>query len=178
MTLAPPVFSQIVLALVTAQRLGELLLARRNTRALLRRGGVEVAARHYPAIVACHALWLASLWLFGWQRPVRLGWLLLFVLLQAGRGWVLLTLRARWTTRIIVLPGAALVRHGPYRFLNHPNYAVVVAEIAVLPLALGLPSVALLFTLANAGVLLVRIRAENRALDEALGGRLPDARPA
>ena len=169
MTLAPA-----VLVAVTAQRLGELVLARRNTRGLLQRGGIEIASRHYPAIVACHALWLASLWLLGWQRPVALGWLALFVLLQLMRGWVLLTLRARWTTRIIVVPGETLVRRGPYRWLRHPNYAVVVGEIAVLPLAFGLPAVAVLFTLANAFVLSVRIRAENRAL----GGRPGEMRTA
>ncbi len=167
MTLAP-----VVLALVTAQRLAELLIARANTGALLRRGGVEVAARHYPAIVATHAAWLVSLWLFGWARPVTPGWILVFVLLQLMRGWVLLTLRGRWTTRIIVVPGETLVARGPYRLLRHPNYAVVVGEIAALPLALGLPVVALVFSCVNAAVLLVRIRAEDRALGE----RRSDAR--
>jgi methyltransferase len=97
----------------------------------------------------------------------------LFVLLQAARVWILATLGARWTTRIIIVPGETLVARGPYRFIKHPNYAVVVGEIAVLPLVFGLPVVALVFTLLNAGVLFVRIRAENRAL----GGSL-DARPA
>ena len=174
MTSTPLGLAPLVLALVTAQRLGELVLARRNTRGLLLRGAVEVAPQHYPAIVACHALWLASLWRFGWQRPVALGWLALFVLLQLLRGWVLLTLRARWTTRIIVVPGETLVARGPYRWLRHPNYAVVVAEIAVLPLAFGLPMIAAAFTLANAVVLSVRIRAENRAL----GGRPGEVRTA
>jgi methyltransferase len=163
----------VVLALVTVQRLGELVLARRNTAALMRRGAIEVAPGHYPAIIACHSLWLASLWLLGWSRPVELGWLALFVLLQAARVWILATLGARWTTRIIIVPGEVLVARGPYRFIKHPNYAVVVGEIAVLPLVFGLPVVALVFTLLNAGVLFVRIRAENRAL----GGSL-DARPA
>jgi methyltransferase len=163
----------VVLALVTVQRLGELVLARRNTAALMRRGAIEVAPGHYPAIIACHTLWLASLWLLGWSRPVELGWLALFVLLQAARVWILATLGARWTTRIIIVPGETLVARGPYRFIKHPNYAVVVGEIAVLPLVFGLPVVALVFTLLNAGVLFVRIRAENRAL----GGSL-DARPA
>ena len=169
MTLAPA-----VLALVTMQRVGELVLARRNTRGLLRRGGIEIAPGHYPAIIACHALWLATLWLLGWSRPVQLGWLLVFVLLQAMRVWILATLGPRWTTRIIVVPGETLVARGPYRWIKHPNYAVVVAEIAVLPLVLGLALVGLVFTLFNAAVLFVRIRAENRAL----GNRALDARPA
>ena len=153
-----------VLVAVTLQRLGELVLARRNTRRLLSRGAYEVGASHYPLIVALHAAWLASLWGFGWDRPVNLVWLAVFVGLQLLRVWVIATLGARWTTRIIFLPGAPLVRGGPYRFLSHPNYAVVVAEIAVLPLAFGLVGLAAVFTVANAGVLWVRIRAEGRAL--------------
>ena len=164
----------IVLALVTVQRLGELVLARRNTRGLLRRGGIEVAPQHYPAIIACHTLWLASLWLFGWSRPIALGWLALFIVLQAMRCWVLATLGSRWTTRIIVVPGESLVARGPYRWLKHPNYAVVIGEIAVLPLAFGLPLVALVFSVANACNLFIRIRAEN----EALGSGLLNARSA
>jgi methyltransferase len=154
----------IILALVTAQRLGELVLARRNTEALLARGAFEVGARHYPLIVAVHATWLAALW---WQAPGRpVIWPLigLFLVFQIGRVWVLATLGPRWTTRIIVLPGAPLVRRGPFRFVSHPNYIVVAGEIAVLPLAFGLWKSALFFSLANAAVLAVRIRAENRAL--------------
>jgi methyltransferase len=168
-TLAPA-----VLALVTMQRLGELMLARRNTSGLLRRGGIEIASRHYPAMIACHTLWLVSLWIFGWSRSVRPIWLIVFAMLQFGRLWILATLGARWTTRIIIVPGETLVARGPYRLMKHPNYAIVVGEIAVLPLVFGLPLVALVFTLFNAAVLFVRIRAENRALRH---GRL-DARPA
>ena len=154
----------IILVLVTVQRLGELALSRRNTRRLLHGGGIEVAPDHYAGIVACHTLWLASLWLFGWGRPVEPGWLGVFVLLQAMRVWILATLRSRWTTRIIVVPGETLVARGPYLLLRHPNYAVVAAEIAVLPTALGLPIITATFTLFNAVVLFVRIRAESGAL--------------
>ena len=154
----------LVLALVTLQRLGELVLARRNTRRLMARGAVEVAPEHYPAIVAVHALWLASLWALGWHAALHLGWLLLFCLLQVGRVWVIATLGPRWTTRIIVPPGETLVRAGPYRWVSHPNYVVVAGEIAALPLALGLPFLAIVFSLLNAAVLTVRVRAENRAL--------------
>jgi methyltransferase len=77
---------------------------------------------------------------------------------------VLSTLGSRWTTRIIVMPNEQLVRAGPYRFVNHPNYVVVAAEIAVLPLVFGFWDLALIFTLLNAAVLNIRIREENRAL--------------
>jgi len=154
----------LILALVTLQRIGELGLARRNTRRLLQVGAHEHAPGHYPLIVAVHALWLATLWWLAPSRPVDPFWLALFVLIELGRIWVLSTLGLRWTTRIIVLPGAPLVRSGPYRFVNHPNYWVVVSEIAVLPLVFGLWQVAVLFSLLNAAVLTIRIREENRAL--------------
>lgn len=154
----------VLLALVTAERLAELWLARRNTAALLARGAVEVAAGHYPLIVALHALWLAVLWGVASDAPVQPVWLAVFLILQLARLWVLATLGRRWTTRIIILPGAPLIRTGPYRWLSHPNYAVVVAEIAVLPLCLGQPLVALIFSIANAAVLSLRIASENAAL--------------
>lgn len=156
--------AMLLLGIVTLSRLGELVLARRNTAALLRQGAVEVAGGHYPLIVAMHGLWLAALWLLGLDAEVQPVWLAAFAGLQLARVWVLTTLGARWTTRIIVLPGAALVDSGPFRFLRHPNYAVVIGEIAVLPLCLGLPWVALGFTIANALLLTVRIRAENEGL--------------
>lgn len=157
----------LVLALVTLQRLGELVLAARNTRRLLARGAVEHGRRHYPFIVLLHAAWLGGLWLLAWDRPVSWPWLALFVVLQAGRAWVIATLGARWTTRVIVLPGEPPVARGPYRFLSHPNYLVVAAEIAVLPLALGLPAYALAFSALNAAMMAVRIPCEARALSRA-----------
>jgi methyltransferase len=153
-----------ILLLVTLVRVLELALARRNTTRLLAMGAREHARGHYPLIVALHAAWLASLWWLAPSRPVHRAWLVLFILIEFGRIWVLATLGERWTTRIIVLPDAPLVRRGPYRFSNHPNYVVVVAEILVLPLVFGLWQIALVFTLLNAAMLAVRIRAENRAL--------------
>ena len=156
--------AEFILALVTLQRAAELVISSRNTSRLLARGAVEVAPRHYPLIVAVHAAWLMSLWIFGHDQPLKVVALLVYVVLQGLRIWVMWTLGARWTTRIIVLPGEPLVRRGPYRLLPHPNYAVVAGEIALLPLVLGLPWLALIFTALNAAVLAIRIRAENRAL--------------
>jgi methyltransferase len=154
----------VILALVTLQRIGELWLSNRNRRRLLERGGREVGAAHYPLIVAVHALWLFILWWLAPVRPVDGFWLALFVLLQLGRIWVIATLGERWTTRVIVLPDAPLVTRGPYRFVNHHNYVVVVGEIAVLPLVFWLWQVAAIFTVLNAVALTIRIREENRAL--------------
>jgi len=156
--------AEILLALVTLQRGAELVIANHNTRKLLARGAVEVAPRHYLLIVAVHAAWLAALWIFGRDQAVNLVILPFYMVLQAFRFWVMRTLGSRWTTRIIVLPSQSLVSAGPYRFLSHPNYAVVAAEIALLPLVLGLPWLAAIFTVLNAAVLAIRIRAENRAL--------------
>ena len=158
------ILSIVILAAVTLQRLGELALAQRNTRRLLAEGGREAGAGHYPLIVLLHAAWLAGLWLLAWDRPADLVWLALFVGLQAARVWVIASLGGRWTTRIIVLPQAPLVSRGPYRFLRHPNYVVVAAEIAVLPLVFHLYAYAAVFFLLNAAVLTLRIRTEEAAL--------------
>ena len=154
----------VILALVTLQRLGELWLAERNTRRLLAKGAFEAGRNHYVFVVAVHAAWLASLWLFGPGPPIQILPLVIYIALQLARIWVVATLGERWTTRIIILPGAPLVREGPYRWLDHPNYLIVVAEIAVLPLVFGLPVVAAFFSALNAIILWVRIREENAAL--------------
>lgn len=156
--------SILLLAAVTFERLGELWLARRNTERLLANGASEVAAGHYPLIVLLHGLWLAGLWMLAWNAPISMLWLGIFAVLQILRFWTLGTLGRRWTTRIIVVPGEKLVAAGPYRFLRHPNYVVVIGEIAVLPLCFGMPLYTLLFSAANAVILTIRIKAENAAL--------------
>lgn len=153
-----------LLSAVTLQRLAELIYARRNTVRLLAQGAYEIAPEHYPLMVLLHGTWLAGLWLLAPTRPINPLWFAIFVVAQVMRVWVLATLKERWTTRIIVLPGVPLVDGGLYRLLRHPNYAVVVVEIAALPLAFGLPLYALIFSLLNAIILFVRIRAENAAL--------------
>ena len=157
----------VILALVTLQRLSELWLSNRNTKRLLAQGAHEVGASHYPLIVAVHFWWLALLWWLAPGRSIDGWWLAVFVLLEIARAWVLATLGRRWTTRIIISPGAPLVTGGPYRFFDHPNYIVVVGEIAALPLVFGLGQIALLFSILNAAVLAIRIREENTALGRA-----------
>jgi methyltransferase len=168
-------FAELILTLVTLQRVGELVVSRQNTQRLMARGAVELAPRHYPLIVAVHAAWLVSLWVFGRHQQVNAIALAAYLVVQGFRFWVLWTLGSRWTTRIIVVPGESLVSTGPYRYLSHPNYAVVAAEIAVLPLALHLPWIAAVFTVLNAMVLAIRIRAENRALAGSRLTTLPGA---
>jgi methyltransferase len=153
-----------LIAFVVLQRVAELGLAQWNTARLRATGGVEFGASHYPLIVALHASWLLGLLVFGHGRSVDPIWLVVFILLQAARMWVIASFGRRWTTRVIVLPGASPVAHGPYRWLRHPNYAVVALEIAVVPLALELPLFALVFSAANAALLTCRIDVENQAL--------------
>ena len=160
-------FATLILGLVTLQRLGELALARRNTKALLAAGAVEIAPGHYPAIIAVHTLWLLGLWALGWNAAVQPVWLALFCVLQLLRVWVIATLGSGGPRASSSRPARPSWPKGPYRWLSHPNYVVVASEIAVLPLCLGLPWFALLFTGLNAAVLSVRIRAENRALGRA-----------
>lgn len=154
-----------IVGLVALERLIELLYASHNTRRLLAEGAVESGAGHYPLIVALHAAWLLAVLLRAQpDTPPDWLWLGLYITLQAARVWVIRTLGPYWTTRIITLPGAPRVRRGPYRFLRHPNYAVVVGEIAVLPLVFGETGVALVFSLLNLALLAWRMRVENRAL--------------
>jgi len=153
-----------LVAFLIAQRLAELCFARLNTRRLRGRGGIEFGAVHYPLVIVLHAAWIAGLLVFGHDRSIDPIWLSVFVILQIGRLWVIVSLGCRWTTRVIVIPGALPVAHGPYRWLRHPNYLIVAVEIAVAPLALGLPLLALIFSAANAALLAGRIRVENEAL--------------
>lgn len=155
----------IVLMLVALQRVVELLYARRNTQRLLVRGGIESGASHYPLIVALHAAWLLAMAiLIPPATPPNWYLLGIYALLQVARVWTIASLGPFWTTRVITVPGATLVRHGPYRFLRHPNYVIVAAEIVILPLAFGAIAIAVTFTLLNAAMMTWRIRIEERSL--------------
>jgi methyltransferase len=164
------------LFLLAAERAVEQVVSRRNARRLLAAGGVEAARGHYPAMVAFHALFLVAAfvepllwpagWVAGWPAAAALAALAAALAAQALRWWAVASLRGRWTTRVIVLPGAPPVTGGPYRLLRHPNYLAVVVELLVVPLIGGAVVTALLATLGNALLLAVRIPAEEKALGE------------
>jgi methyltransferase len=160
-----------LLAFITLQRIAELWWARQNERILFAAGGVEYGRSHFLLIVFLHAAWLIGLWALAFNRPIEPLFFAIVVVVQICRFWVLATLGRRWTIRIIVVPGEKLVAGGPYRFLRHPNYAVVAGEMAAVPLALGLPLYALLFSILNAAVFAIRIPAENAALTGAAPAR-------
>jgi methyltransferase len=167
-------YTVLVLA-AAAGRLLELRIANRNRRLLLARGGVEASPGHYPWMVALHSFWLASclaeVWLL--RRPfipiLAAAALIVFLGAFALRMWVISTLGERWTTRIVCLPGAPLITGGPYRWLRHPNYLAVMLEIVSLPLVHTAWLTALVFSLLDAFLLRVRIRAEEEALQQISG---------
>lgn len=160
----------VVVALVGLERLAELVVSKRNAAWSLARGGREHGRSHYPVMVALHTGFLAAMLVEAWvRRPevsALLSWSMLALVLasQTLRWWCIRTLGPRWNTRVIVVPGLPPVRSGPYRLLAHPNYVAVVVEGVALPLVGGAWITALVFTLANAALLSVRIRVENEAL--------------
>lgn len=154
-----------IVAFVALERVVEVLISQRNTRALMARGAVEHGAGHYPVIVALHVAWFAAM-ILCLPRPmeIRWGWIAAFAALQIARVWTMASLGRWFSTRIVTIAGAPLVARGPYRFMRHPNYAIVAGEIAVLPLAFGEWEIALVFSILNAAMLAWRIRIEDRAL--------------
>jgi methyltransferase len=162
-----PIWALIVFAYVILQRLAELAYANANTRRLLAEGGREHGAKHYPLFIILHGGWLAAIALFAAPTPAPDMLLLnIFIASQTFRFWMLASIGRWWTTRIISAPHFPRVRRGPYRFIKHPNYALVVLEIAVLPLLLGAPAMAITFSILNAALLRWRIRIENAVLTE------------
>lgn len=155
----------LVVALIACQRLVELVLARRNTQALLAEGAIEIGARHYPLFVILHASWLIAILLsVPPSAPIHLVPLIGLGLLMLGRLWVMASLGRYWTTRIITLPHAPLIRKGPYRWVRHPNYMVVSGEIVLAPLAFGAWEIAVVFSALNGALLAHRIAVEDKAL--------------
>ncbi len=169
----------VLVGLVALERVAELVVSTRNAAWSLARGGVETGRGHYPVMVVLHAGFLIAMLVEAVvRRPVVPAWLAwsmlaLVVAAQGLRWWCIATLGRRWTTRVIVLPGRPPVRSGPYRWLTHPNYLAVVVEGVALPLVHACWMTAAAFTLANAALLTVRIRAENAALATLPRVRLP-----
>lgn len=169
--MTPLAWYAVLVGLVVVERLAELVLSTRHAAWALARGGVEYGRGHYPPMVLLHSLLLvgclAEAALAGRDFLPWLGWPMLAVVIAAQvlRWWCIATLGRQWNTRVIVVPGLALVERGPYRLLRHPNYVAVVAEGVALPLVFGAWWTALVFTALNAWLLTVRIRTENAALD-------------
>jgi methyltransferase len=168
------VYLIVGVCLVALQRLMELVYSRCNERRLRTRGAVERGAGHYPFMVGLHVLWLASTLVEGLLRgpEIPVWWplpLAAFLLVQPLRYWAIVSLGTNWNTRVLVVPGMKPVKAGPYRYLSHPNYVVVAVEILAFPLIFGAWITAVVFSVLNAALLLVRIRTEDRALREHAG---------
>jgi methyltransferase len=147
------------------QRISELFIAKRNEKWLLKQGAVEYGKAHYPFIVALHTLFIISIiaeYVLRGRPPISWVFLILFLLVLSFKFWALLSLGKYWNTKIYRVPGVNPVKKGPYKFLKHPNYMEVVCEIAIIPLVFHLYYTSVIFTILNAAMLTVRIRAENK----------------
>lgn len=164
-----------LIALIVVERLVEMVVSRRNEKRLLARGAVEVGASHFPAMVVLHTTFLfaavAEVWWLDrpFIAPVAAVMMGLIIATMALRLWVITTLQGRWTVRVLVLPNSLPVTGGPYRFLRHPNYLAVMVEMFAIPLVHCAWWTALFFSVANAALLVVRIRTEEKALTKAGG---------
>lgn len=160
----------VLVGLVALERLAELVVSKRNAAWSLERGGREYGQGHYPVMVVLHTGFLLAMLVEAWivqpDVPPGLAWSMLALVLAAQglRWWCITTLGHRWNTRVIVVPGLPPVTGGPYRYLSHPNYVAVVVEGVALPMVHGAWITALVFTVANAFLLRVRVRVEDAAL--------------
>lgn len=157
----------LFIVLLILLRIGELLLARRNERWLLRHEAIESGQGHYPLIILLHVLFFVSLIAeYRIVKPVSYSpiLLLLFFVLLALKIWSVLSLGRFWTTKIYHIPGRPLIKKGLYQYVKHPNYILVIAEIAVIPLIFHLYYTAIMFSILNGIMLTVRIKEENKAL--------------
>ncbi|PLR99690.1 isoprenylcysteine carboxyl methyltransferase family protein [Bacillus sp. T33-2] len=161
----------IFIGFIISQRLVELIIAKRNERWMKKNGALEFGAAHYKAIVVVHAAFFISFAVehYYFERGISGFWpvlLLIFLATQALRTWALLSLGRYWNTKIIVLPGAEIVRRGPYRFIRHPNYVIVTIEFIIIPLLFNAFITAAVFSIMNLVILSIRIPAEEKALNE------------
>src|ERR1700722_10782456 len=157
----------LFISFIILLRIGELVLSKSNEKWLLQNGAIEYGQKHYPVIVALHVLFILSLIFEYYTKPTvsySIILLVVYFLLLAFKIWVIMSLGKYWNTKIYHIPGVALVNRGPYKFLKHPNYMVVIAEIAIIPLTFHLYYTAIIFTLLNAIMLTVRIKEENKIL--------------
>lgn len=157
----------LVISFIVLLRIGELILSKSNEKWLLQNGAVEYGNKHYPFIVGLHILFFLSLIIEYTTResaPFSLFILLFYFSLLSLKTWVILSLGKFWNTKIYHIPGTPSVKKGPYNYFKHPNYLIVVAEIALIPMIFHLYFTAIAFTLLNAIMLFVRIKVENKVL--------------
>lgn len=158
----------LFISFVILLRIGELILSKRNEKWLLQNGAIEYGQKHYPLIVALHVFFIVSLIVeYSMKEAVSYNsfLLVLYFLLLVFKAWIILSLGKFWHTKIYHVPNYPLIKKGPYRYFKHPNYMIVIIEIAVIPLIFHLYFTAVIFFVFNAIMLTVRIKAENRVLN-------------
>lgn len=156
---------------VVLQRLGELVIAKKNEKGMKEKGAIEFGQLHYQFMVLMHVMFFVVLILevLIFNKQVSRFWPILFsvfLLVQAGRIWALTSLGEFWNTKIIVLPDAYPIKRGPYRYLKHPNYVIVIIELLLIPLLFNAYMTSVIFTVLNGCLLAIRIPAEERALNQ------------
>ncbi len=155
----------LFIALVISARLVELWVARNNEIWLRKNGAIESGQNHYPFIVALHSLFIASMIAEFFSRGgtvINYGFLIAFIVLILLKIWTISSLGKYWNTRILRVPGSVFIKKGPYKYFRHPNYFIVICEIAIIPLVFGLYFTAVTFSILNAIMLMVRIREEEK----------------
>jgi methyltransferase len=157
----------LFISFIILLRIGELTLSKGNEKWLVQNGAIEYGQRHYQFIVALHILFIISMIIeYSARQPASFNLFILFFYftLLTFKTWVILSLGKFWNTKIYRIPNTSLVKKGPYQYFKHPNYLIVVAEIAVIPLVFQLYYTAIAFTLLNLMMLFVRIKEENKVL--------------
>lgn len=161
------IFTSFILFIIIL-RIAELMLSKTNEKWLLKNNAIEYGCKHYPFVVGLHVAFILSL-IFEYITQANIHYSLFFIifyfLLLVFKGWVILSLGKFWNTKIYRIPSAPLIKRGAYKYFKHPNYMIVVAEIAVIPLAFHLYYTAITFTLLNAIILVVRVKEENKVLE-------------
>ena len=165
----PHAWAYVFLSLLGMERLAEVLIARSNEHWMMQRGGEEHAAPFSRVIFGVHGLWFMSFALEAWLRGVSpltdlRGLAYVLITLQTLRYWCIASLGRFWNTKILTLPGVPLIQRGPYRWIRHPNYLIVLIEIPLYPMLFGCWFTAALFGLLNIWLLKTRIGQENQAL--------------
>jgi methyltransferase len=158
----------LFISFIILLRIAELLLSKRNEKWLLQKDAVEYGSQHYPFIVMLHVMFIISM-IFEYSlrhTSYYNSFLLIFYfMLLAFKAWVILSLGKFWNTKIYRVANISLIKKGPYKYFKHPNYIIVIAEIAIIPLAFHLYYTAIIFSSLNIIMLFIRIKVENKALD-------------
>lgn len=148
---------------------GELVLSQFNERQLRAKGAIEppgdvIGIMRWAYPVSFIAMAVEGAWSGPSPSTILAGGLILFGLAKALKVWAIGSLGARWSYRVLILPGVPLVTSGPYRFISHPNYLSVVGELVSVAMVVAAPITGLVAVFGFGLLMRARIRVEDRAL--------------